>query len=497
MGFTTTFFMFVFLPLVLGLYFLSYIYSKKHENLNISNLVLIIFSFVFYSWALKINGFLLLLYTFAIYFIGSCIEIGKNRKIAIKYYDEDVKKEKLIKVAIPGLIIGIILVLSILFKYKYLKTVVSLISNYMCIDPNKYANIVAPLGISFITFSAVSYFVDIYKKDATNGSFIDCLLYIFFFPKIVSGPIVLWKDFQLQIKNRKLSTEKFVSGINLVVIGFAKKVILADTFGFYIEKTKGVMIDTPTAWLVWILYALQIYYDFAGYSDIAIGISEMFGFEFEHNFNFPYRSLSITEFWRRWHISLGNFFKNYVYFPLGGNRKGKNRTLTNLIIVFAITGIWHGAGIGYILWGCAHGFFVVLERVNKDKKWYIKTPRFIKWIITFFISASLWQIFRFDGSSIDALVAIRHMFGIHGTYSIAEIKYPIQYYIDNKIVALLVIGFAGATILGDKKIVDCYKLIKSNQWFYLIQEVLILMLFVISISFMVNSTYSPFIYFQF
>lgn len=185
---------------------------------------------------------------------------------------------------------------------------------------NEPQSILAPLGLSFITFSAISYLADIYRGNASAGSLIDCALYITFFPKVISGPIVLWKDFQAQIKQRKMSLNLSADGINRIIIGFAKKVLLADTFGACLTNIGTQGIDQLTAFGTLILYMLQIYYDFAGYSDIAIGLAKLFGFEFKENFDFPYRSKSISEFWRRWHISLGSWFRQYVYFPLGGSR---------------------------------------------------------------------------------------------------------------------------------------------------------------------------------
>ncbi|MGC4017980.1 MAG: MBOAT family O-acyltransferase [Muricomes sp.] len=237
-----------------------------------------------------------------------------------------------------------------------------------------------PLGISFITFSAVSYVVDIYRGDSSAGSILDTALYISFFPKVVSGPIVLWKDFQPQIKNRTVNDVQFMDGLNRIMIGYAKKVLLADSFGLMVADIQQKMeagMDVPTAWWCALLYMLQIYYDFAGYSDIALGFGKLLGFQFKENFHFPYVSASITEFWRRWHISLGAWFREYIYIPLGGNRKGKTRTLVNLFIVFLVTGIWHGAGWNYGLGSNIYSKFnlqpVYLFSILKEKAAYEKT----------------------------------------------------------------------------------------------------------------------------
>lgn len=245
-------------------------------------------------------------------------------------------------------------------------------------------SLVAPLGISFLTFSAISYIVDIYRGNATSGSLIDCMLFLSFFPKIISGPIILWKDFQAQINNISISFNMNIEGINRIMIGFAKKVILADSFGVCLNLISLTNVDRITAIGGVFLYMLQIYYDFSGYSDIAIGISYLLGFKVKENFNFPYRSISISEFWRRWHISLGTWFREYIYIPLGGSHGSLNKTLRNLAIVFALTGIWHGAGFNYILWGGINAIFAIAERLFRNNTYYIKTPKIIKYVITRF-----------------------------------------------------------------------------------------------------------------
>ena len=497
MGFTTTTFLFVFLPCLLVNYFVcSFVVNKIFKSsFHIDKYIIIIFSFIFYAWALNTTAIMLLALSLVIWLLGICIESTRTMFVPVQINKSESKEVHNIDVARIPLLVGVILTILLLYHFKYYQIMAPIISQYVYIDPNKYAAIIVPLGVSFISFSVISYFADIYSGKATSGSFTDCLLYVFYFPKIVSGPIVLWRDFQPQICSRVISLDSIVTGFNLIAIGFAKKVILADTFGAHADILKDANIDTATAWFAWLLYAMQIYYDFSGYSDIAIGVSRLFGFDIADNFNFPYRSTSITEFWRRWHISLGNFFKNYIYFALGGNRKGKERTLVNLFIVFVVTGIWHGAGMAYIIWGTLHGVCVVIERVVKDKNWYIKIPSFIKWMVTFFISASAWQFFRYGGNGINAIGELAKLFGLNS--SSGEIIYPLQYYADNEVTALLIIGCLGATVLGNKYVVKAYNKIQYNNIFYLLQELFVLCLFIISISYMISSNYHPFIYFQF
>ena len=388
--------------------------------------------------------------------------------------------------------IATIAVLFCLIYYNY-TGILAKIWNWMFNDHIEVKSLVAPLGLSFITFSAISYLTDIYRGEATNGSLLDCALYLTFFPKIVSGPIVLWKDFQGQIKGRKVTLDSSVDGLNRIMIGFAKKVILADTFGSCITSIGMSGIDSITAFGTIVLYMLQIYYDFSGYSDIAIGLSNLLGFNVKENFNFPYRSKSISEFWRRWHISLGSWFRQYVYFPLGGSRAGYHKTLRNLAIVFILTGIWHGAGWNYFLWGFINCFFVLLERVIQNKSFYVKTPNIIKYSFTMLIVLLFWQFFRFQNVS-----DVIHIIGIAlGAIRFDKIFYTWQYYFDMRIFALAIIGILGATVLGSPKIHKVYQKFVSKSVGFLLQEIVLIGLFIISILFMVNSTYSPFIYFQY
>lgn len=495
LGFTTGSFIFCFLPVFLICYF---IISKNGKRVIAGNIVIAIGSFIFYSWALATSAVMLFIYTIVVYAIGRLMSssVSNNILLPLKYYrgGQELRETK-IYVSKILLILGVIFSVCLLYHFKYASTAVTGLSKYFYINADKYSQIITPLGISFITFSSISYFADIYYGKSNSGSFLDCMIYIYFFPKVVSGPIVLWRDFEPKLHARNHNNAAFICGINRICTGFAKKVILADTFGHYASKIQSIEIDTPTAWLGWLLYALQIYYDFAGYSDIAIGISNMLGFEFHENFNFPYRSLSVSEFWRRWHISLGNFFKNYIYFPLGGNRRGKRRTLINLGIVFFVSGIWHGVGLAYVIWGCIHGICVVIERIIKDKNWYAKIPKILKWVVTFFIVASAWQFFRY-GDFISAVVSFSHMLGIH-SYSSDAIIFPFGFYLDNKIIVLLAIGIFGATLLGSEKIINLYAKIKDNTVWFIFQEIILFGLFIVSLAMMISSGYSPFIYFQF
>ncbi len=499
MIFTTQLFLFVFFPSCITLYMIVNALCRIKtletyiERYRIKDLVIIFFSLGFYMWSGVSSGLKLVLYILGIYIFSKYISACKFKRLYINIeQDNNENMHKKFYIAIIPLIISIAIVLFYLVYYKY-SGIIAYLWNYAFSDNVKVHTLYAPLGLSFITFSAISYLVDIYKEKSVAGSFIDCALYILFFPKIVSGPIVLWRDFQKQISGRENSLELTIDGINRIVIGFSKKLLLADVFGQMLSKIGNSGIDQVTAIISLIIYMLQIYYDFSSYSDIAIGLSKLFGFEFKENFNFPYRSKSITEFWRRWHISLGTWFREYVYIPLGGNRKGKITTLRNLFIVFMLTGIWHGAGKNYILWGMINGGLMVLERLICEKKRYKKVPDFVKYVCTMMIVMFLWQFFRFENLS-ETVSMLGVVFGI---IKFDRISYTWHYFLSIRTISFVIIGVLGATVLGCSKIQLKYQNFKERKVGYLIQEIVLMGLFILSICFMVNSTYSPFIYFQY
>ena len=341
-------------------------------------------------------------------------------------------------------------------------------------------------------FEAISYLVDIYKGDAKSGGLIDVFLFFTFFPKIASGPIVLWKDFSSQIYNRTVSVDLFFSGMNRVMIGFAKKSIIADSLGVVVNDITSnapLGIDSPTAIFGALCYFLQIYYDFSGYSDIAIGISRMFGFKFKENFNFPYTSLSIGEFWRRWHISLGSWFREYIYIPLGGNRK---HVYINLFIVFLITGIWHGSTLNFVIWGIAHGILSMVERLVREKVWYVKIPVIFKWLFTMIFVYLTWVIFMIPSLS-EAIVYYKSMIGI----SSGNIYFTFDYFINKKITLIIFVAFLGAFIGKWRKLELIKQWTENSKIGVIVSQVICMLLFILAVLFMMNSSYSPFLYFQF
>ncbi len=503
MGFTTQVFLFLFFPIsLLGFTLINRLATCKNVlgrfllKIRAREIVVIFVSLAFYAWAGIGEMHKLLIYIFLVYLLGKWIEgsVAKQRYVEIRQgapTEEGVMCKKFYLSQIVCTV-AVALLLCYLLFYKYLGLFLSVFNRVFASELSA-SSIIAPVGLSFITFSAISYLVDVYRKKATAGSLIDCALYLSFFPKIISGPIVLWQDFQPQIGRFRCGLEQSVDGLVRIIVGFAKKVILADTFGACVAHIGLTGIDQITACGVLVLYMLQIYYDFAGYSDIAIGLAKLFGLQFKENFNFPYRSKSITEFWRRWHISLGTWFREYVYFPLGGSRAGMKRTLLNLGVVFLLTGIWHGSTMNYILWGVLNGVIMIIERLLKDTKFYKKTPSFIKYGVTMFAVLLLWQLFRFQDTS-----QLKDFFNIIlGRTQFDRIPYTWRYYFDAQIIVLAIIGILGSTVLGGEKVKQLYAKAVATKVGFAVQGVVLIVLFVLAIIFMVNSTYSPFIYFQY
>lgn len=481
MAFTSLVFLYVFFPLCLVVYYGCEMAATKWrwiEHYRIKDIILILASLGFYSFAGLNGGLFLVLYILAIYAAGKMLEccIEKNRRKVL-----------------AGSLFLLVLVLII---YKYMNFLFRIAGRLGLATATGEISIIAPLGLSFITFSAVSYLTDIYRRDAKAGNLLDAALFLSFFPKVISGPIQLWKDFRVQIKRGIPTSEEAIVNINRIVTGMAKKVILADTFGKAvadIQSNVGYGIDSLTAWGGALLYMLQIYYDFSGYSDMAIGLAGLFGIRIRENFDFPYISQSISEFWRRWHISLGTWFRQYIYIPLGGNRKGFYRTLINLFTVFLLTGIWHGAGWNYILWGVINGIFVVGERCVRDKQWYVKTPAAVKWLVTMLIVFISWEVFR-----LPYLSDIRQYLGImFGMIRFNAIDLTWQYFFEFKIIILMIAGILGATVLSSQKIKEVSYTINHSAVLYIVQEIMILLCGIISVMCIVNSTYSPFLYFQY
>lgn len=466
MPFASAGFLFFFLPIMIIVYYLFNFIGKNQLN----NLLLILFSLSFYMVSGLRTTIYLILFIIIIYFSGKILSYINTKSTKRRFF-----------------ILSLLFVVLTLSYYKYITFILELFQSGTGIS-----SIVIPLGLSFIMFEAISYIVDIYKGDTESGGLIDVFLFFTFFPKIASGPIVLWKDFSSQIYNRKVSVDSFFSGMNRVMIGFAKKSIIADSLGTVVQsinENTQLGIDSPTAFLGALCYFLQIYYDFSGYSDIAIGISRIFGFDLKENFNYPYTSTSIGEFWRRWHISLGSWFREYIYIPLGGNRR---HVYINLFVVFLITGIWHGSTFNFVIWGVAHGLLIMIERAFREKIWYKKIPALFKWMFTMVFVYLTWIIFMIP-SLTQAIIYYKSMLGIPA----GNIYFKFEYFINSKLILIIVIAVVGAFIGKWNKAELIKTWAQSTKTGVVVSQILYMLLFVLAILFMMNSSYSPFLYFQF
>ena len=372
MVFSSLVFMFAYLPITLLAY---YLVPRQGRNI-----FLFIVNLIFYGWG---EPKLVLLMVFNIFFnyIGGWL---------VDKYRADAKKKKLFLILTCVLDIGILAV----FKYTGMITETLNMLPFLNIPE---LQISLPIGISFYTFQTMSYVIDVYRDDApVSKNFINFGTYVALFPQLIAGPIVRYRDVAEQLVNRRETLEMFTRGVKLFMVGLAKKVIIANTMG---TLTTNIFATTDEngvvgTWVGMIAYTFQIYFDFSGYSDMACGLGNMMGFEFLKNFNYPYIAKSITDFWRRWHISLSTWFKEYVYIPLGGNRKGVKRQILNLLIVWGLTGLWHGAAYNFVLWGLYYGLLLILEKFVL-KKFLDRLPSFVQHIYTLFIIIIGWGLFYF------------------------------------------------------------------------------------------------------
>ncbi len=467
MLFSSLVFLLCFLPMVLLIYYVVLRKSRKWQNI-----FLFLASLGFYAWGEPKFVLILMLSVIVNWFIGYQIDIKRHR-------------EKLTKLLV---FIDVLYNLSIIFVFKYLTFTMDNIVNIFGVT-YEVPQIALPIGISFFTFQAISYVVDVYRKEGeAQKTPLNVGLYIAFFPQLIAGPIVRYNTVAEQIKYRKENFNVFSEGVCRFIIGLSKKVLLANSFARLADLSfNPLYADTLTvdmAWIGAIAYTLQIYYDFSGYSDMAIGLGKMFGFEFEENFNYPYISQSTSEFWRRWHISLGRWFRDYVYIPLGGNRS--NITF-NLFVVWLLTGIWHGANFTFILWGLMYFVSISVEKKLKIEK--IKGYSFIKRLYTLLLVVFGWVMFR----SLTVEGAFHYM---QRMLYMGDTGVNVDYflYIVREHIAIIVTGFLFATpIYGN---VQKSKLGQSylGKIFYVIG---ICFLLLISISFLVKGSYNPFIYFNF
>ncbi len=385
------------------------------------------------------------------------------------------------------LTLGIVFDLGFLGYYKYAGFAVSLLNRLAHHEIMSVPQIALPIGISFFTFQAISYIVDVYRKDTEySKSVVNVALYIAFFPQLIAGPIVKYRDINQQIEKRQANWVKVSNGFRRFIYGLAKKVLVSNVLGLCVDTIYSndlSFIDYKVAWIGALAYTFQIYYDFSGYSDMAIGLGKMFGFDILENFNYPYVSKSISEFWRRWHISLGSWFREYLYIPLGGNRKGDVRTYVNLFIIFFLTGLWHGANLTFVFWGLYHGFFRIIERLGFDK--WLKKHNVLATIYCFLVVNFGWVIFRSTGITNSLRYLARMILPFKYNNSTIEM----YTFLNLKVVFIGVIAILGAGCVP-KKIADKWK----NSIPEAIYCVFLLILCLASIA---SNPYNPFIYFQF
>ena len=493
MGFSELTFLFILLPGSVILYLLS----TGLKRIALSNALLAVISLAVYWWVSPETMLFFVIFTVTVYVCG--LAVSASGKGVSENVSDGAAKDGIGKTPAGGhgkrlpAAIGICLFTLTLAFFKYVPAVMKALGEKKLFG-TAVSRTAVPVGISFVTFEAISYIVDVYRKDAPCGSILDVFLFISFFPKIVSGPIVLWKDFYPQLKDRISDFDVVTRGIDRIIVGFAKKVIIADTFGAQIaliEKgMEGYGADSGMYWLIALLYFFQIYFDFAGYSDIAIGLMNIFGFDVKDNFDSPYVSLSVSEFWRRWHISLGTWFREYVYIPLGGNRRGN--VYFNLSVVFLLTGIWHGASLTFLLWGVLHGFFVVTERVVRKKGWYKKIPAAIKWVFTMAVVFFGWILFRCE-----SLPAVGRELSSMFEFSFPDdLVFTWRFYLTGKIIILLALAVFSSVAAFIKLPESIKKKLNSCPMTGL-KRLSFLLVFAADIIFIVNSSYSPFLYFQF
>lgn len=467
MLFSSMTFIYMFLPIVCAMYF----FARK----ELQNYILLIASIIFYAWG-EPSYLAIMILTILVNYIGANYISRSHNKGHRKWL----------------LIATILADLGVLFYFKYFNFMAENINTIFNADIH-FIKVVMPIGISFYTFQALSYVIDVYRGDTpAQRDIYKLALYICLFPQLIAGPIVKYHDVAEQIEKRDVTFDKVAYGIKRFIIGLSKKVLIANTLGAIADKIFVLPVEqfgSQIAWIGAVAYSFQLFYDFSGYSDMAIGLGSVFGFKFLENFNYPYISKSITEFWRRWHISLSTWFKEYLYIPLGGNRVVKWRNYVNLFIVFLATGLWHGAAWNFIFWGLWHGLFIIFEKATG---WHKKEGKFIGFlqhiycILAFVIG---WVMFRADNMSY-AWQYIKNMFGQIKNHNII---YGFAYYIDNMEIIAFVAAFICAVPLFSK-LLDIpykYKIIRSlvNIW--------LIVAFLTATSFIAASTYNPFIYFRF
>ena len=468
MLFSSIVFLFTFLPAVMILYYLL--------PVRFRNVILLLASLVFYAWGEPVYLFLMLLSILFNYFSG--LDIARNLQ------DKRAAKR--------SLVFNLIINLAVLGFFKYEGFVLDTLNGILPVHIS-YHELPLPIGISFYTFQILSYIIDVYRGNVkVQTNLPNFALYVTMFPQLIAGPIVQYADVDEQLASREVSRTKFGEGSMYFIRGLAKKVLLANTSGMIFTEVSGLAkgnIAVVTAWLGAFAYMFQIYFDFSGYSDMAIGLGKMFGFEFNMNFNYPYVSKSITEFWRRWHISLSSWFRDYVYIPLGGNRVSKIKHIRNLLIVWFLTGLWHGAAWNFVAWGLYYGVILIIEKYLLSPV-LDRLPDVVRHIYSIVLVVIGWVLF-FSSSFGQAADYIRVMFGA-GAHGFADRES--MYLLTSNLILWLILIFGSTPLVHFR-----YEhMLRSKKWnTTIINSVVYAALFIVCIAYLVTETYNPFLYFRF
>ena len=468
MLFSSIVFLFTFLPAVMILYYLL--------PVRFRNVILLLASLVFYAWGEPVYLFLMLLSILFNYFSG--LDIARNLQ------DKRAAKR--------SLVFNLIINLAVLGFFKYEGFVLDTLNGILPVHISYHA-LPLPIGISFYTFQILSYIIDVYRGNVkVQTNLPNFALYVTMFPQLIAGPIVQYADVDEQLASREVSWTKFGEGSMYFIRGLAKKVLLANTSGMIFTEVSGLAkgnITVVTAWLGAFAYMFQIYFDFSGYSDMAIGLGKMFGFEFNMNFNYPYVSKSITEFWRRWHISLSSWFRDYVYIPLGGNRVSKIKHIRNLLIVWFLTGLWHGAAWNFVAWGLYYGVILIIEKYLLSPV-LDRLPDVVRHIYSIVLVVIGWVLF-FSSSFGQAADYIRVMFGA-GAHGFADRES--MYLLTSNLILWLILIFGSTPLVHFR-----YEhMLRTKKWnTTIINSVVYVALFIVCIAYLVTETYNPFLYFRF
>ncbi|MEA4855818.1 MAG: MBOAT family protein [Solidesulfovibrio sp.] len=485
MVFSSASFLFYFLPIVLALYFSCVTFGR------LRNWILLAASLFFYTWGEGEYVVIMLLSIVANYLFGIWVYKAHERS--------DAKRQVAVAITFN-------LLLLVIFKYtNFIVANLNTLVTQFGLPAITIGQVHLPIGISFFTFHCISYIMDIYRRQTPpQMSLPNTALYISLFPQLVAGPIIRYKDIAAQLTHRSVGIERFSKGINRFVIGLGKKVLIANVVGLPADKIFAIPAEhltTPVAWFGILCYTLQIYFDFSGYSDMAIGLGHMFGFKFMENFNYPYVSRSIQEFWRRWHISLSTWFRDYLYIPLGGNRAGQARMYFNLVMVFFLCGLWHGASWNFVIWGMFHGLFSVLERFSLFKR-ITRGPRLLAHAYTLLVVMVAWVFFRAESLP----VSLAYLKAMAGFAQGSGVEWHMGLFLNPKVGIVLAAAIVGAT-----PIVPWLKSLRERLLSPLrlgplavddgVEALVCLLVmpavFILCAMSLASGTHNPFIYFQF